>query len=97
MTKSTIDAVANYVISKLDEAGGGLNLLKLQKLMFYIQAWHLALKGEPMFLGKFQAWVHGPVNRSLYDRFCQTHMMYAPISAKDINATDPAAAFPPMR
>lgn len=41
---------------------------KLQKICYYAQAWHLALfNNEPLFREKFEAWVHGPVCRELYN------------------------------
>ena len=75
---TTVNDVADYIIVRLDEPSHGLNLLKLQKLVYYVQAWCLALTGAPLFNGKFQAWIHGPVGRTLYDRFSATHMMYGP-------------------
>lgn len=39
---------------------------KLQKLIYYSQAWSLVFLGEDIVNGiKFQAWVHGPVNYQL--------------------------------
>lgn len=84
MAATKINDVADYIIVKLDEAGVGMNILKLQKLLYYVQAWSLAFRGETLFAGKFQAWVHGPVNREIYDRFVGTHMMYALLSRADI-------------
>ena len=40
--------------------------LKLQKLMYYCNAWSLALREKPMFADEIQAWKHGPVVASLY-------------------------------
>lgn len=81
---TTVNDVADYIIVKLDEPSHSLNLLKLQKLVYYVQAWHLALTEIPMFDGKFQAWIHGPVSRALYDRFSISHMMYDPIGVNDV-------------
>lgn len=83
---TTVHDVADYIIVRLDEPSHGLNLLKLQKLVYYVQAWCLALTGAPLFDGKFQAWVHGPVSRDLYDRFSLTHMMYDPIAINGVRA-----------
>lgn len=41
---------------------------KLQKLCYYAQAWHLALYGTRLFPNGFEAWVHGPVCRILWER-----------------------------
>jgi len=43
---------------------------KLQKLCYYAYAWYFAIKGERLcYDACFQAWVHGPVSRKLWDRF----------------------------
>lgn len=77
--------IADYVIIKLnkDEHFSLINL-KLQKLMYYIQAWSLGINGCPLFVGKFEAWVHGPVSRELYDRFKPTKTLYSLIGIEDI-------------
>ena len=79
-----IDDVCDALITYVHKAGEGasLNRLKLQKLLYYLQAWHLALHGKPLFDGKFEAWVHGPVNRGIYSRFAGDHM-YANITLAD--------------
>lgn len=65
-----IHAIADYFILKADpQAGDPMTHLKLQKLAYYAQAWYLALLDEPLVEGSFEAWVHGPVSRELYDRF----------------------------
>ena len=81
---ATLNDVADFVIAKTTEAGVGLNLLKLQKLVYYCQAWSLAFDKGPLFEGKFQAWVHGPVSRELYDRFAVTKFLYSDVTAADI-------------
>lgn len=44
--------------------------IKLQKLLFYSQAMHLAVLDKPFFNEKFEAWKYGPVEREVY---IQTH------------------------
>lgn len=79
-----INDVTDYLIVRLNEAGVGLNVLKLHKLLYYVQGWHLAAKGTPLFPGRFQAWVHGPVSRQVYDRFSSTHTMYSLLGERDV-------------
>jgi len=43
--------------------------LKLQKLLYYSQAWRLAFTGRPLFRDDIEAWVHGPVIPSVFRRF----------------------------
>lgn len=84
-----INDVCDYVIlrANADEAFP-INNLKLQKLLFYIQAWHLAFYDEPFFNGKFQAWVHGPVNREIYERFRAKKFLYSDITKSDVLSQD---------
>ena len=57
----TIFDIANWFLSK-----EGMTHKKLQKLCYYAQAWYLALYKSKLIDGDFEAWVHGPVNSSLY-------------------------------
>ncbi len=41
---------------------------KLQKLVYYAQAWHLVWDEEPLFDEPIHAWAHGPVCPALYRR-----------------------------
>lgn len=81
-----INAVTDYVImkAKLDEASVSLTHLKLQKILYYIQAWSLGINKKKMFDADFQAWVHGPVCREVYDRFSPCRSIYDEISQSDI-------------
>lgn len=56
--------VAQYILQQLNE----VSALKLQKLVYYCQAWYLAWnEGTPLFNEKIEAWVNGPVVRELYN------------------------------
>jgi uncharacterized phage-associated protein len=65
----TPDHVADYLLSASREAGEILTNLKLQKLLYYAQGWFLALHKKALFDEDFEAWVHGPVLPSQYQRF----------------------------
>lgn len=41
---------------------------KLQKLVYYSQAWHLVWESEPLFKARIEAWANGPVVPALYRR-----------------------------
>ena len=59
--------VAEYFLSLADEDAGDLiSNLKLQKLVYYAQGFHLALFDEPLFEEPIEAWTHGPVVPDLY-------------------------------
>ncbi|MFY1653386.1 Panacea domain-containing protein [Solwaraspora sp. WMMB762] len=40
--------------------------MKLQKLCYYAQAWHLVWEDRPLFDNEIQAWANGPVVPDLY-------------------------------
>jgi uncharacterized phage-associated protein len=43
--------------------------LKLQKLCYYAQAWYLAINHDHLFNQEFEAWAHGPANRTLWEEY----------------------------
>jgi uncharacterized phage-associated protein len=46
-----------------------LTPLKLQKLLYYVQGFHLVILDRPAFDDAILAWTHGPVVRDVYDRY----------------------------
>jgi uncharacterized phage-associated protein len=63
------EKVADFLLAESREQGEILTNLKLQKLLYYAQAWFLALHDRELFGEDFQAWAHGPVLPSQYHRF----------------------------
>lgn len=63
-------AIANAFIERAN-CGEIHNLtpMKLQKLMFYAQSWHLKIYSEPLFDGSFERWQYGPVLPEIYHEF----------------------------
>ena len=47
---------------------GPMTALKLEKLVYYCQAWALVWEEEPMFRERIEAWAGGPVVPALYYR-----------------------------
>jgi uncharacterized phage-associated protein len=76
--------VAEYFIALSNETGNLISNLKLQKLVYYAQAWHLANFGVEIFKEDFQAWVHGPVIPSLYSEY--KFFGWKPIIREDLNS-----------
>ncbi len=54
--------VAKYIT----ERTGEVSAMKLQKLMYYSQAWNMVWEEEPLFADDFEAWANGPVLPALY-------------------------------
>ncbi|EWC59422.1 putative prophage protein (ps3) [Actinokineospora spheciospongiae] len=48
-----------------------MTAMKLQKLVYYSQAWHLVWEEEPLFTDRIEAWANGPVVPTLYQRHRQ--------------------------
>ena len=71
MMTLTAKNIADWFLSRLNtEAGDTMSPLKLQKLLYYAQAWHLVFfNSKPLFNEPIQAWRHGPVVPSQYERF----------------------------
>lgn len=61
--------ITDYILATSRDRGELLTNLKLQKLLYYAQAWFLALYDDYLFAEDFQAWVHGPVLPTQYRRF----------------------------
>jgi len=50
--------------------------LKLQKLLYYVQAMHLAYFDQPLIEDDFEAWVHGPVSRKVFSSIKDQSVLY---------------------
>lgn len=61
---ATVFDVAKYVL----EHTGKITTMKLQKLVYYCQAWSLVWDEVPLFEEDFQAWANGPVCPELFER-----------------------------
>ena len=82
MKKVTVFDVAKYFLSRVEfEAGSLMTHLKLQKLCYYAQAWHLVFENVPLFDEHFEAWAHGPVSPSLFQEY--KGYSYHPIPAPE--------------
>jgi uncharacterized phage-associated protein len=68
MPASTVASVANEFLSlaAAEPSFPPIDQMKLQKLLFYAHAWHLAYGKGPLFENDFEAWPWGPVIRDVY-------------------------------
>lgn len=71
--------VAKYILEKCSS----MTTMKLQKIVYYCQAWSLAWDDEPIFDEDFQAWANGPVCPELFKQ----HRGKYRIQAEDISNT----------
>ncbi len=54
--------VAAYILEKK----GIMSTMKLQKLVYYSQAWSMVWDEKPLFEENIEAWANGPVVRDLF-------------------------------
>lgn len=62
---SKIEAVTQYILNKNDE----ITPLSLQKQLYFIQGFYLALYKELLFNVNCEAWLHGPVYPEVYHKY----------------------------
>ncbi len=68
MTYKAIE-VANWFIAKTAEFGDLTTHLKIQKLLYYAEAWIQVLLNKELFEEPIQAWSHGPVVPEVFQHF----------------------------
>lgn len=82
------DDIAKYFLSLADEEAGDLiSNMKLQKLVYYAQGFHLAMHDAPLFDEPIRAWQHGPVIPRLYYKYKDNGPCHIPVPGD----FDPAA------
>ena len=60
--------VARYILYTAYKFGDSITNLKLQKLLYYVQADYLVNhNGRPLFAENIEAWQYGPVIREVYN------------------------------
>ncbi|EGP5554423.1 MULTISPECIES: Panacea domain-containing protein [Enterococcus] len=71
--------VAKWFVANTDVASGSqITPLKIQKLLYYAQAWYLAIYNKPLMDTEFEAWAHGPVVPEVYHGL--SDFKYNPVS-----------------
>lgn len=73
--------VAAYILGKK----GTMTAMKLQKLLYYAQAWSLVWDEKPLFDNTIQAWANGPVVPAIYNY----HRGQYFVSANDFPSANP--------
>ena len=78
-----VQDVAAYILARR----GPMTAMKLQKLVYYSQAWHLVWDEVPLFPERIEAWANGPVAPDLYRR----HRLRWTLQADEDLGGDPGA------
>ncbi len=63
--------IANKLLVKASnqETGDLMSNLKLQKMLYFEQGYHLAYFGTPLFEDDIEAWMYGPVVPCVYNHY----------------------------
>jgi uncharacterized phage-associated protein len=76
-----VNAVVDRFLSLGHDAGRPLTHIEVQKLLFFLEGWHLATVGDSLFDEEFQAWANGPVIKTVYERLLRYSAHSIPRSA----------------
>ncbi|OJJ24846.1 hypothetical protein BI308_14775 [Roseofilum reptotaenium AO1-A] len=61
--------IADNLIYLANQKNYFVNNSKIQKLVYYAQAWYLGIHKIPLFKEDFEAWTNGPVIPVLYEEY----------------------------
>ena len=69
-----VKEIANKLLVMSEESGELMTNMKLQKMLYYQQGFHLAYFDTPLFDEDIEAWMYGPVVPSVYEMFSEKSM-----------------------
>lgn len=61
--------IAKYIIMRCNENNQPISNLKLQKILYFVQAEMLVARNKPCFLATIEAWIFGPVVPQIYRQY----------------------------
>lgn len=64
-----VNIVADYFLHLGQQEKRPITNKKLQKLLYYAQAWSLVIRKNKLYNDDIEAWVHGPAVRSIYTEY----------------------------
>lgn len=79
-------SLAEYILQKY----GPMSQLKLQKLLYYCEGYHLAYFDSSVVNEEFEAWMHGPVCPAIFHKYKDQSLIYSDF--RYTGSGDPEAA-----
>jgi uncharacterized phage-associated protein len=76
------DHLADYFVALSNDKQSPITNLKLHRLVYYAQAWHLAILKRELISENFEAWVNGPIIPVLFKQYL--HFGWKPIIREDL-------------
>lgn len=87
--------IAAYIVNYSIDNGNCVSNLKLQKLLYYVQAYFAVKRKKRCFIEDFEHWRHGPVIPEIYSEYkayfnedITDYQDYERINSKDKNLID---------
>jgi uncharacterized phage-associated protein len=77
--------LSKYIINYVSKFKDDMSHLKLQKLLYYVDAWHLTTFEQPLFKEEFEAWVHGPVIREVFNHYKGESVLNGILQPKELD------------
>ncbi len=62
-----IEKLASWLVLYFNHLGTPISPFRLQKILYYCQAWSLAFLDHPLFRDEPEAWVRGPIYKKIYN------------------------------
>lgn len=77
-------------LAELESTSGSdcMTNLRLQKMLYYEQGYHLAMFDTPLFDEEIEAWMYGPVVPSVYDHYKHFGSQILETEKDDLEMTD---------
>ena len=86
MKTTTLSSLVKFIIAYCNIHGFTITPLKLQKILYYTQSWHIAkFDKHPLFSELPEAWVNGPVYRTIYDNYKSKFFKSEPLKLENID------------
>jgi len=83
MKTTSLPKLVDFVVAYCSINSCTITPLKLQKILYYIQSWHVAKFNKHTLFNELpEAWVNGPVYRSVYNMYKQNFYRTSPILLK---------------
>lgn len=80
--------LAHIITHYVNEKGDSVSHKKLQKLLYFVEAWHLVHFGESIVDEEFEAWVHGPVIPEVYRKLKGAGFNNIEVTAEDFDTVE---------
>ena len=84
MARNVIEVANRIIRLARTDVGDLISNLKVQKILYYVQGFHLAMYGKPIFNEDIYAWQHGPVVKEAYHHFKEFGAGHIELSNEDV-------------